>query len=156
MPEFEGAKEPVPDGVFPLFLTMTTQEHYGVHVCTLEDQYRWVPKQTFIDEIKFKGAISDMYVIKKEIEKYKGDELMIHFDDDEIFGQNFFVCVKPDAALPWVAAQEVREQYQALTPSKRPAEELEEGIPNYRHLVERSVSAKPIKQVCSGRDRRRY
>mgnify|MGYP006888605108 CR=1 FL=1 len=32
---------------------------------------------------KIKGATSDMYVIKKYIEKYKGDELMIHLDDDE-------------------------------------------------------------------------
>ena len=81
MPEFEGAKIPVPDGVYPLFLTATTQEHYGVNVCTVEDPFREVPKQTFIDEIKFKGAISDMYVVKSQIEKYKGDELLLHFDD---------------------------------------------------------------------------
>ena len=98
MPEWEGAKVEVPDGVYPLFLTGSTQEHYGIDGCTVDDPYRMVPKQTFLDEIKFKGAISDMYVIKKEIEKYKGDELMVHLDDDELFGQNFFVCVKPEAA----------------------------------------------------------
>jgi hypothetical protein len=35
MPECEGAKEPVPDGVIPLFLTGSTQEHYGLQDCTV-------------------------------------------------------------------------------------------------------------------------
>ena len=39
-----------------------------MHELTVDDPCRWVPKQTFIDEIKFKGAISDMYVIKKQVE----------------------------------------------------------------------------------------
>ena len=77
MPEFEGATEEVPDGVHPIFLTGSTQEHYGVHELTVDNPFKWVAKQYFLDEIKFKGAISDMYVMKKEIEKYKGDELMI-------------------------------------------------------------------------------
>jgi len=122
----------VPEGITPLFLTMTTQEHYGLHETSVEDPFRWIPKQTFIDEIKFKGAISDMYVVKKEIEKYKGDELMVHFDDDEIYGQNFFIVLKPDVAEPFVAAQAEREaaapkkKKKAATDGEGDAEEEEE------------------------------
>ena len=108
MPEIDGKE--VPEGVMPIFLTASTQEGYGVQDCSSIDPIRWIPKQTFIDEIKFKGAISDMYVLKKEIEKYKGDELLLHYDDDEIYGQNFFICLKPEATVQFVEAQAAREE----------------------------------------------
>ena len=111
MPKFPpiyALPDPKPDGIEGLFLTGSTQEHYGVQDCTVDDPFRMVPKQTFIDEIKFKGAISDMYVLKAQIEKYKGEELMIHYDDDEIYGQNFFVCTKPERAEYFLLEQQKR------------------------------------------------
>lgn len=100
MPEFEGAKLPVPDGCYPLFLTMTTQQHYNCiekeHV-TAEKPYVMVPKETFIAEIRFKGAISDFFVVKKQIEKFKGDELAIVWDEEEDYGQNYYLIFTQSA-----------------------------------------------------------
>lgn len=44
MPEFEGATVPVPDGIYPLFLTGATQEGFGLQNRTVEEPYQWVPK----------------------------------------------------------------------------------------------------------------
>ena len=54
--EFEGAQKPVPKGVQPLFLTMTTQEKFGCvereHV-TSAKPYVFITKQFFLDDIQF-------------------------------------------------------------------------------------------------------
>eukprot|EP00966_Prymnesium_polylepis_P217857 5041988-Prymnesium_polylepis.1 len=93
MTDWPDAKVPVPDGAHPLFLTMTTQEHYGVkerEQVTIDKPYVWVAKDLFLKEIQFKGAISDFFVCKKEIEKYPGDALLIVWDEEENYGQNYY------------------------------------------------------------------
>ena len=87
MPEFEGATVPVPDGIYPLFLTGATQEGFGLQNRTVEEPYQWVPKADLLAEIQFKGAISDFSVVKKQISDYDGDQLLIVLDNDEIYGQ---------------------------------------------------------------------
>jgi len=101
MTDWPDAKVPVPDGVHPLFLTMTTQEHYGCkerEQVTPDVPYVWVPKETFLKEIQFKGAISDFFICKKDIQDYPGDELLIVWDEEENYGQNYYLCKTPDCA----------------------------------------------------------
>jgi hypothetical protein len=93
MPEWEGATVDVPAGVYPLFLTGSTQESFGLEQCTVRDPYLMLSKEKLLAEIVFKGAISDFYVVKKEIEAYPEDEILVCLDDDEIYGQNFFMCI---------------------------------------------------------------
>ena len=93
MPEWEGAKVEVPAGVYPLFLTGATASGHGLDGLTVDDPYKMVSKKDLMAEIQFKGAISDFYVARKPIEKYPEDELLVCLDDDEIYGQNFFVCI---------------------------------------------------------------
>ena len=57
-------------------------------------------------EIQFKGAISDFSVVKKQISDYDGDQLLIVLDDDEIYGQNFYMCYKPEEAARVVAEED--------------------------------------------------
>ena len=118
MADWPDAKVPVPHGVHPLFLTMTTQEHYGCkerEQVTAEMPYVWVPKDTFLKEIQFKGAISDFFVCKKEISDYPGDELIIVWDEEENYGQNYFLCKTVEAA------QRVVDDVQAALDAKAPA-----------------------------------
>ena len=92
--EFEGATKPVPKGVQPLFLTMTTQEKFGCVErvnCTSEKPYVYVTKAFFLEDIQFRGAISDFHPSKKKIQDYPEDELMVVFDDDETYGEKFFL-----------------------------------------------------------------
>ena len=117
----------VPKGISAVFLTGASAEGFGLHECTLDDPYRFLSKQVIIDEIKFKGAISDMYVLKKDVEKYKGEEIMVHLDDDEVFGQNFFVVFNPDLTAPFVAAQEAHAAEMSKKKKKKPEGEAAAG-----------------------------
>jgi len=106
MPEWEGAKVPVPDGVHPLFLTMTTQTNFKCRErgeCTSEKPYVFVSKKFFLDDIQFRGVISDFHPTKKFIEKYPDDTdvqedgtsgLLIVWDEEEDYGQNFYLVHK--------------------------------------------------------------
>ena len=72
--EWEGAQKPVPKGVYPCFLTMTTQEKFGCKEnedVTLAKPYVFITKQFFLDDIQFRGVISDFHPCKKKIEKYE-------------------------------------------------------------------------------------
>ena len=110
MPEFEGATVPVPDGIYPLFLTGATQEGFGLQGCTVEDPYIWVPKADLLAEIQFKGAISDFSIVKKGIDKYPNEKLLVVLDDDEIYGQNFFICLKVQEAERVVAEEDAKAE----------------------------------------------
>ena len=89
--EWEGAQKPVPLGVYPCFLTMTTQEKFGCREredCTLEKPFVYVTKAFFLEDIQFRGAISDFHPMKKLIEKYPDDKLLLVWDEEEWYGQN--------------------------------------------------------------------
>ena len=93
------AKVPIPPGVHPLFLTMSTQEKFAcveMKDCTSEKPYVYVTKKVFLDDIQFRGAISDFHPVKKQIEKYPDSEeegLAIVWDENEDYGQNFYICL---------------------------------------------------------------
>ena len=119
--EWEGATVPVPDGVHPLFITGSSQEGFGLQNTTVEDPYMWITRESLLAEIQFKGAISDFFVVKKFIEKYKGGEsMLVVLDDDEIYGQNFFMCITPDEADRVIAEEEAKA-------ASRPKKKKEEG-----------------------------
>jgi hypothetical protein len=106
MPEWEGAKVPVPEGAYPLFLTATTQTNFKCRErkeCTSAQPYVFVSKKFFLDDIQFRGVISDFHPTKKFIEKYPDDTdvqedgtsgLLIVWDEEEDYGQNFYLVHK--------------------------------------------------------------
>ena len=100
--------DPKPDDIEGLFLTGSTQEGFGLDACTLDDPFLMLNKEKVLEEIKFKGAISDLYVVKEQIEKYKGDTIMLHLDDDEVYGQNFFIVLTPETAANFQKLQDER------------------------------------------------
>ena len=113
--EWEGAQKPVPNGVYPCFLTMTTQEKFGCRErddVTKDKPYVYVTKKFFLEDIQFRGAISDFHPMKKLIEKYPEDALMLVWDEEEWYGQNFFLAhdlkVRDGVLADEVAREEVR------------------------------------------------
>jgi len=107
--DWEGAKVDVPLGVYPLFLTGASAAEFGLDVCTVTDPYRMINRESLLKSIQFKGKISDFYVVQKEIDKYKGgDDIMICLDDDEIYGQNFFMCITEEECQRVVAEEEAK------------------------------------------------
>ena len=53
--------------------------------------YVYVTKDFFLSDIQFRGAISDFHPMKALIEKYPEEELMLAWDEEEWYGQNFFL-----------------------------------------------------------------
>jgi len=116
--EFEGATKPVPKGVQPLFLTMTTQEKFGCVEkvnCTSEKPYVYITKAYFLEDIQFRGAISDFHPSKKKIQDYPEDELMLVWDENEIYGQNFYLSYLVKVKDAVLADEEARNAAAAAT-----------------------------------------
>ena len=85
-------------GAVGAFFGPTTKEHYGFDKLTENDPYTCVPAEKILDEIKDKGKISDMYIFKEKVEKYKGDpkELLFCIDPKEIYGDNGMIACLDD------------------------------------------------------------
>ena len=122
MPEWENARVPVPEGAYPLFLTNTTQANFKCREredCTSAQPYVFVSKKVFLDDIQFRGVISDFHPTKKYIEKYPDgvdvqedgtSGLLLVWDEDEDYGQNFYLVhsveLKEAVVAKWAAAGE--------------------------------------------------
>jgi len=92
--KWEDAQKPVPEGVYPVFLGPTSQEKYGSRPreeVTEDKPYVMVTKAFFLEDIQFRGAISDFHPMKALIEKYPEDSLMLMWDHEEWYGQNHFL-----------------------------------------------------------------
>ena len=113
----DAPKKPIPDGVFSVFLTMSTQEKFNCrereHV-TEEKPYVGVAKQFFLDDIQFRGVISDFHPCKKKIEAYPEDELLVVWDAEEDYGNNYYLIYTVAARKKFLeeleAAKEVAEE----------------------------------------------
>eukprot|EP00164_Ancoracysta_twista_P005181 GFYU01007080.1.p1 GENE.GFYU01007080.1~~GFYU01007080.1.p1 ORF type:complete len:818 (+),score=272.16 GFYU01007080.1:105-2558(+) len=113
----------VPDGIFPLFLTATTQQMFalegGENPVTKDDYMRYIPKADILKDIQFRGAISDFHAVKKKLEEWKQDDVLVCFDDDEIYGENYYVVYTVEAK------EMVEEEYREK--NKPPEEDELEG-----------------------------
>ena len=92
--KWEDAQKPVPEGVYPVFLGPTSQEKFGSRPreeVTEDKPYVMVTKAFFLEDIQFRGAISDFHPMKALIEKYPEDSLMLMWDHEEWYGQNHFL-----------------------------------------------------------------
>jgi WD40 repeat protein len=96
----EEPKLPVPDGCLAVFITGTTQQLFNIKTrtqITEEEPFRRIPKEggndSLLGDIQFRGAISDWQPYKDAIAKYPGPELLVYYDFDSDYGQNFVICI---------------------------------------------------------------
>lgn len=137
----------IPDGIFPVFLTMTTQEMFkcvsGEHV-TEECPYTRVNIAAILKDINFRGVISDWQPAKKEFENYvtdlpkeEGDDpttkahILVVMDDDNVYGQNYFICLTEAAAEETIAKY---AQAAAAEEAEAEAEAVEEEEPRPKEI----------------------
>ncbi|XP_045403584.1 dynein axonemal intermediate chain 3 isoform X1 [Lemur catta] len=117
--------------IYPLALTVKTQEIFH---CRAEDDvtdkqpYKLINKETFFEDFKNRGAISDFYPVKKIIQEYPGDELLLVYDKDFKYGLNFYL----------IGTEEGKENY--LNPPEVPEEQEEEK----EHISEEVYVYKPL------------
>ncbi|EKX50168.1 hypothetical protein GUITHDRAFT_161883 [Guillardia theta CCMP2712] len=140
----------VPPGVFPIFLTNTTQQMFhvvsGTDV-TEQAPYKRVSVAEILKDIQFRGVISDWQPAKAQIEKFKnGDvpaeelEVLVVLDEDNVYGQNYYLCYTEEAA------QSVIEKFSSQkeeTAQEAVEEAAEEEEPPPKEIVDPDLVNRP-------------
>ncbi|KAJ3118520.1 WD repeat-containing protein 63 [Phlyctochytrium bullatum] len=110
------------EGIFPLFLTTMTQELFHVksnEEVTAEKPIKIIPKADIVSDIQSRLAISDFHPAKSYILDYPGDEILLYFDASFKYGQNFVLCITPEAAQAVLKPLAIAAPEEILKP-KRP------------------------------------
>ena len=145
----------IPPGIFPVFLTMTTQEMFkvvsGEHV-TEEQPCKRVNIAAILKDINFRGVISDWQPAKSHFEKYvselpkeEGDDpettahILCVLDDDSVYGQNYFICLNEETA------QETLAKYasKAEAAEAEAEEEVKEEEPRPKEIMDPDPVSRP-------------
>ncbi|XP_070261594.1 dynein axonemal intermediate chain 3 [Myotis yumanensis] len=106
--------------IYPLVLTTKTQEIFSCRIdedVTDEQPYKLIKKQDILADFQNRAAVSDFYPVKKIIQEYPGDEILVVYDKDFEFGLNFYV----------IGTEEGKENY--LNPPEAQEEQDEDYIP---------------------------
>ncbi|NWI50354.1 WDR63 protein, partial [Calyptomena viridis] len=123
--------------IFPLVLTTKTQEIFNCRVdedVTEENCFKIIKKEDIIQDLKTRAKISDFYRFEKVILEYPGEELLVVFDAEFKYGQNFYI----------VASEEAKEN---LVKPPEPVEEEEEVGEEEEENREETVKIHPFKPV---------
>ncbi|EDV22170.1 uncharacterized protein TRIADDRAFT_29120 [Trichoplax adhaerens] len=86
--------------MIPLFLTSSSQAIFECKVdeeVTVENPNKFISKEKILEDMKNRLAISDFHLVKDTIEEYEGEEVLIVYDPDFKYGQNFFLCKTEEA-----------------------------------------------------------
>lgn len=97
--------ESAPPGYIPLLITGPTQ---AIIECIIDEHvtdeapYKLIPKQVFLDDVQKRAAVSDFSPVKKEIANAELDDILVVYDADFLYGQNFFLIITNDAKLKYL------------------------------------------------------
>ncbi|NXJ61218.1 WDR63 protein, partial [Rostratula benghalensis] len=86
--------------IFPLVFTTKTQEIFNCRVLedvTEENCFKLIKKEDIIQDLKTRAAISDFHPVKKVVLEYPGEELLVVFDANFQYGQNFYLVASEEA-----------------------------------------------------------
>eukprot|EP00079_Xenopus_tropicalis_P034866 XP_017948637.1 PREDICTED: WD repeat-containing protein 63-like [Xenopus tropicalis] len=89
-----------PDYIIPLVLTSKTQEIFQCRIdedITQENPFKLIRKDDIINDLKGRAAVSDFHPFKALVTEYPGDELLLVFDRDFKYGQNFYLVITEEA-----------------------------------------------------------
>ena len=77
-------------GAFSLFLTDTTLDRVGIADLNDESEvlFRYVDKHVVLEDIQFRGKISDFQVIKANIERGDAERIMVKVNTENAFGDD--------------------------------------------------------------------
>jgi len=98
-PEVEQA-EPPPKDIVPLFLATKTQEIFQCiagNDVTEESPYKLINKEDILKDMITRAAISDFHPVKQMVQDYSGEELLVVYDANFNYGQNFYICITEEA-----------------------------------------------------------
>ncbi|XP_056132741.1 dynein axonemal intermediate chain 3 [Lampris incognitus] len=86
--------------IFPMVLTSATQEMF---VCRADEDvtgdspYKLLRKDDIVQDMKTRAAVSDFSPVKQIVLNYPEEEILLVFDKDFTYGQNFYLVLTPEA-----------------------------------------------------------
>ncbi|GBG24449.1 Cytoplasmic dynein 1 intermediate chain [Hondaea fermentalgiana] len=89
-----------PEGVMPMMISIKNMEKYELkNGDGLKDTvaYKFFNKEEVLEEIRSVGFYSDFNDFKGEIADYPAEEILIIADPDEVYGQNWMICLTVEA-----------------------------------------------------------
>ena len=89
-----------PPGVVPLFFTTQTQQIFNILAdvnVSRASPNTVLTKNAILEDIGTRKAFSDFHPISGLIAGYPGEEVLVVYDADFVFGENFYVCVTEEA-----------------------------------------------------------
>ncbi|NXN22360.1 WDR63 protein, partial [Nycticryphes semicollaris] len=99
--------------IFPLVFTTKTQEIFNCRVLedvTEENCFKLIKKEDIIQDLKTRAAISDFHPVKKVVLEYPGEELLVVFDANFQYGQNFYLVASEEAKEHLLKPPETTEE----------------------------------------------
>ncbi|KAI8906691.1 WD40-repeat-containing domain protein [Gorgonomyces haynaldii] len=140
--------EPIP-GIVPLFLTSQSQALFKVVVgedVSEQVLYRMIPKSDIIADMQTRLAISDFTPFKKEILQYPKEELLLHYDPEFKYGQNFFIGLDP-IAVDFITKEPEQTKEQEETKQVQKARKIEYAR-EYKSLgSEKEIDAEKVVNI---------
>ncbi|XP_026201778.1 WD repeat-containing protein 63 isoform X2 [Anabas testudineus] len=89
-----------PEDICPMVLTSATQDLFDCRAdedVTGESPYKLLKKDSIIQDIKTRAAVSDFSPVKQIVLDYPEDDILLVFDRDFTYGQNFYLVLTPEA-----------------------------------------------------------
>ncbi|XP_067157090.1 dynein axonemal intermediate chain 3 [Apteryx mantelli] len=123
--------------IFPLVFTTQTQEIFNCRVdedVTEENRFKLIKKEDIIEDLKTRAAVSDFHPVKKVVLEYPGEELLVVFDAELQYGQNFYL----------VATEEAKENLLKLPETAEEEEKEKEDDENKEGTLEECVYKPPV------------
>ncbi|PIK53480.1 WD repeat-containing protein 63 [Apostichopus japonicus] len=138
------------DSMIPLFISSKSQEIFQCvadeHV-TEDNPHKLIPKDAIIQDMRERAAVSDFHPVKQLILDYPGDEILLIYDADFKYGQNF-VLVSSDEEKQRIL-NPVVEQAEDGSPTGEEGEAVEEIDP----VVYQYVPPEPKEWVSLGSEK---
>ncbi|XP_061591402.1 dynein axonemal intermediate chain 3 [Cololabis saira] len=131
-----------PDDILPLVLTSATQELFGCRAdedVTPESPYKLLQKEDIMKDIKTRAAVSDFSPVKKTVQDYPEEEILLVFDTNFTYGQSFYLAVTPTA------------KSRILTPPEPVFENTDQKTPEPKHWIslgsEKEIDEESVKET---------
>lgn len=100
MPFFVHLTGGLPEGAVPLFLSSKTQEIFDCRadeVVTEDNPFKFIAKEDILKDMFNRAAISDFHPFKEIIQNYPTDEILVVYDPEFKYGQNFIIATTEEA-----------------------------------------------------------
>ena len=88
-----------PPGLFKIFVTSQTQKAFNIKTeedVTQEENIKLLKKQAIIEDIGARNAVSDFSPLKKLIEEYPDEDILVIYDYEFQHDKNFYICLSTD------------------------------------------------------------